>query len=524
LNIKLAKIIKMRVYLIVLAGIVSFAFLDAYPISILDEAKNAEAAREMLISGDYWVPKFNGELRTDKPPLHYYFMAIGFKLFGASVFGARFFSACMGLILLLATYRFAQDHMGEKVAKNTFFVLLSSFFFMQEFRLAVPDPYLITFVSLALFQFYNYYKKRKYIHLLLFYAFLSLATLSKGPVAIALPGLSVFLFLVLNGEFKRVFDFYPIMGLLCILTLTAPWFIQVHLLTDGLWTNGFFFQHNFDRFLSPMEGHGGIFLVTWGFVILGILPFSFFIPQSLRTAWQQRKNSTLLFALCIIIVFILFFSVSSTKLPNYTMPCYPFIALLLGYYIKQKQDMGIESWDLFSISLLSILAIALPIVVYFVLSQDQSLFTFKNLAFTFIPTVVGTLVGLIFFFQKKIKQLIYMLICSWGILVFIFNGFIFPSLTNTLPTTIVANKLTDKANIVVYKRMDAAFPFTFQSTFKVINTIDELRLYSGYYVLTNHPEGQSLDEQIGIKKIVDQKALFENHTSVLYYNDIQLDQ
>jgi len=43
-------------------------------------------------------------------------------------------------------------------------------------------------------------------------------------------------------------------------------------------------------------------------------------------------------------------------------------------------------------------------------------------------------------------------------------------------------------------------------------------------VLTNHPEGQSLDEQIGIKKIVDQKALFENHTSVLYYNDIQLDQ
>ena len=171
------------------------------------------------------------------------------------------------------------------------------------------------------------------------------------------------------------------------------------------------------------------------------------------------------------------------------MPCYPFIALLLGYYIKQKQDKGFESWDLFSISLLSILAIALPIVVYFVLSQDQSLFTFKNLAFTFIPTVVGTLVGLIFFFQKKIKQLIYMLICSWGILVFIFNGFIFPSLTNTLPTTIVANKLIDKANIVVYKRMDAAFPFTFQSTFKVINTIDELRLYSGYYVLTNHPEG-----------------------------------
>ena len=63
----------------------------AYPIYILDEAKNAEAAREMLVHSEFIVPKFNRLLRTDKPPLHYYFMILGYKLFGVNAFGARFF-------------------------------------------------------------------------------------------------------------------------------------------------------------------------------------------------------------------------------------------------------------------------------------------------------------------------------------------------------------------------------------------------------------------------------------------------
>jgi 4-amino-4-deoxy-L-arabinose transferase-like glycosyltransferase len=48
--------------------------LDKPMIYILDEAKNAECAREMLVSGNYVVPYFNGQIRTDKPPLHYFFM------------------------------------------------------------------------------------------------------------------------------------------------------------------------------------------------------------------------------------------------------------------------------------------------------------------------------------------------------------------------------------------------------------------------------------------------------------------
>ncbi len=62
--------------------------LDKPMIYILDEAKNAECAREMMVPGDFITPYFNGQLRTGKPPLHYFFMILSYKIFGVSAFSA----------------------------------------------------------------------------------------------------------------------------------------------------------------------------------------------------------------------------------------------------------------------------------------------------------------------------------------------------------------------------------------------------------------------------------------------------
>lgn len=498
------------------AALVSFTFLNTYPISILDEAKNAEAAREMLETGDFWVPKFNGELRTDKPPLHYYFMLLGFKLFGTTVLGARFFSAVMGFVTLLATFGFARRHLGEAVAKTTLLVLLGSFFFMQEFHLAVPDPYLIAFITLGLFSFYHFYVTKKYGYLVLFYFFLALGVLSKGPVAIALPGLSVGLFLILQGEVKRAFRYYPVVGLLGIALVAVPWFWQVHLKTNGLWTQGFFFDHNLNRFSSTMEGHGGIFLITWAFVLLGLLPFSFFIPQSFRHAWRSRTNAPLVFAACVAGVFILFFSLSSTKLPNYTMPCYAFLALLLGAFLTQKIRDGFAKWDVISVLLLTLVGMALPVAAYVGLGQEKALAPYQYLAIGLVPTAMGTLLGLVFYIRKKIPFYLLSTAFSWGLLLFVLHGFLYPRLTEVLPTTAVAEVLPNGANVLVYKRMDAAFPFHFQRTYDVIDNINDVANLHGTYLLTNHPEGQTLDRLANITRVASQKALFENHTTVLY--------
>ena len=113
------------VLIILAAGLMCFTFLNSYPVSILDESKNVEAAREMIESGDYWIPKFNGELRTDKPPLHYYFMVIGMKLFGVNEFGVRFFSALMGFTLILFFFNFCNRYLDKKQAYISTIIFLS---------------------------------------------------------------------------------------------------------------------------------------------------------------------------------------------------------------------------------------------------------------------------------------------------------------------------------------------------------------------------------------------------------------
>ena len=151
--------------------IICFFSIYSFPIYILDEAKNSEAAREMLMSGNWIVPMFNGELRTDKPPLHYFFMMMGYKIFGINAMGARFFSAVFGAITLLITYSFVQKFAGKAQGFLAWLILTSSLFFVQVFHQAVPDPYLIFFVSTGLFCFFDFYKTRKKRSLFLFYIF-----------------------------------------------------------------------------------------------------------------------------------------------------------------------------------------------------------------------------------------------------------------------------------------------------------------------------------------------------------------
>ena len=70
---------------------------------MVDEARNSECAREMSELGELVVPSFNYELRTDNPPLHYYFMMLSYEIFGVNEFAARFFSSIFGALTILLT-------------------------------------------------------------------------------------------------------------------------------------------------------------------------------------------------------------------------------------------------------------------------------------------------------------------------------------------------------------------------------------------------------------------------------------
>ncbi len=520
-------IYKYSSWLVFLIGlIICTSFIGLYPIYILDEARNSEAAREMLISGDFIVPYFNGELRTDKPSLHYYFMALGYQLFGINAFGARFFSGVFGALTILITYRSVRKNLGSEEANITTVILLSSLLFIFEFHLAVPDPYLIFFIAASLFSFYEFHIGRKRIWLFWAYASIGLGLLTKGPIALVLPGLSLTFFLLIKKEFhlKGIFSFKPILGVLFSLVIAMPWYYLVHEATAGEWTNGFFLDHNVNRFNSGKEGHGGIFLLTPIFVFLGLLPFSTTILQGFKNGWTGRKhNDLILFAFVISTVTVVFFSVASTKLPNYPMPCYPFVAILLGTYLSgvysgnsKKRGLTVSLWVLLAIALL------LPIGGYIMLSLEDRFKEFKWIALLLTVLPVSTAMGFYFYRTGQLKRSFFSISAGWIATGLLFFGVIWPTINTKNPVTIASKVIASEDDVIVYQRFDSAFPINFNRTFPVVESIAELKEYlvehPNAYILTNTRDKESLKKLQQFELLLEQKALFENHTTRVYKN------
>lgn len=495
----------------------------AYPIYILDEAKNTEAAREMMFGQEYIVPTFNGVLRTDKPPLHYYFMMIGYNFFGINSFGARFFSGIFGTLTIVFSFHFINFFSGKNVAYTFALITWSSIFFIQEFHLAVPDPYLIFFISTGLWFFYDFYIRDTISSLWFMYILFGFGALTKGPVALLLPGLICLVFFIITKDLtiKSILRYKPFLGLLLVLTIALPWYVLVHIETGGVWTKGFFLDHNIHRFGNEMEGHGGVFLITWAFVLLGMMPFSFFVIYAFIKAYKNRKDTLLQFSAIICVVFILFFSISNTKLPNYTMPCYPFLAFVISkalweFFLKQKKSAHITVVVL----LITVLAVALPIAGKFALLNEKGLENSSNISLWLLPTSLITTGGAFLYFQKRYKTAFITISSGWIILVPVLFLIIYPALTMHNPVEKAKTMIKDNKQIAAYKRFDAAFPINFRKTFTVLSNAEEIdsffKKFPDGYLITNDRNVGNLDNNNNLTKVFEAKALFESHTTRIY--------
>lgn len=525
--------ISREAYLVFLCSVIlCFSNIWAYPITILDEAKNAEAAREMLF-GHHFIPYFNEVLRTDKPPLHYIFMQLGYVIFGVNELGARFFGSLFGAAFLTYFFVFLNKYSTRNIARMSCLILMSSFFWIQEFHLAVPDPYFIVLLCCSWLFFFEFFKanqnpdnkKSGLGYLYLFYAFVGFATLAKGPLAIGLTGLIILLFLILKQEFnRRIFrKYHLISGGLLVLLISVPWFLWIHLQTNAAFTDGFFYHHNIKRFSEEIGGHGGIFLLTWAYVILGLFPFGAFIPQAVIQAWKMRKRSDLTyFSLIISIVVILFFSFSSTKLPNYTLPAIPFLAILTASYFEVVASFENlkKWWNYVSLGLISLVSIGIPIAV-FILFQHELIQQYQWIFTIIFGVFVGSSLFFIWknFLRSNLQKFILSIGIVWislGLLIFFL---VYPNLSKAEPV-MQAKSLIQDEEIVVFKDYDPAFNFNLKQTFKTFESTDELLLF-----IENNPEtlvltkNRSIEQNEKIREnfdiIFNEPSIFENYHSII---------
>ena len=503
-----------------------FPGLGKTPLWIYDEVRNAECAREMYERGDWIIPTFNGGLRTLKPPLHYYFMFGGFKIFGITEWGARFFSAVFGVLTIFITYFFVKKYSTQRQAFITCLVLLASTHFLFEFRMSVPDPYLIFLNTTSLFTAYTYFKEKKNYWLLICAVTMGLGALAKGPVAIALPGAAIFIWLLWEKRLKEILSWKILVAGIIMFAVAVPWYLLVDKETNGEWTKGFFLQHNFGRFSEPMEGHGGPFVIVPLIVLLGLLPASIFIGESLKKFKTRFSDPFLRLAFSVVTIFIVFYSISSTKLPNYAMPCYAFVAILLGHFINKAWSVGTPSEEenktrLYPFIILIIINIALPVAAYLGIKKEVNTTGMENLAGFLLILTMAAITAFYFMLKKNFRKAITSSFILYSLFHVLMFNWLYPAIYKQNPMSKTIDMVKKYDHIVSYQIFHPSYTYYLPERVPVFKNLDSLKIYlqeNKAAVISRKNFAEEL-RSIGLKEESSIHDLFEGNTTVIYSNN-----
>jgi len=327
-----------------LAGTWSLPLIDR------DEPRFAEASREMIQRADYVVPHFNNHLRLDKPPLAYWAQVASYRIFGETDFGARFPSAIAAALTALVIvgwgYRIGAAAVGLWAA-IIFTLSLQTF---VHAKAAVADMWLVLFMTLASWVGYELIQRPTSNQLRLWWAFylsLALGFLAKGPIA-WIPLLTVLTAIVLARDWQLARYFKFLRGILLMVGVVALWGIPALVQTHGQFFAIGIGRHVIGRSLATMEGHGassfGMYLLLLPFyfvtIFVSFFPWSIKLPWLIRQLRRQKKagisnpgysgNEIDNYLLTGIAVIFVIFTLISTKLPHYTLPAFPLLALLLA--------------------------------------------------------------------------------------------------------------------------------------------------------------------------------------------------
>lgn len=184
------------------------------------ESNYALTAKEMVLSGDWMSPRIYGHYWYDKPIFFYWELALSFADFGFNEFAARLPSAVFGVASVLYTFWFSSKVYDRKTGWTAALILGTSLEFWLLSKAVVTDAALFFFMSVSIASFYlGYREDRKYYFLC--YAAAALAVLTKGPIGLALPGLSAILFLLWRRDLREMLHVRLISGMVLFLLLCS---------------------------------------------------------------------------------------------------------------------------------------------------------------------------------------------------------------------------------------------------------------------------------------------------------------
>jgi 4-amino-4-deoxy-L-arabinose transferase-like glycosyltransferase len=331
--------------------------------ALLDDADtvHAEAAKEMLQRHDWVTLYVNGERYLEKAPLMYWSVAASYKIFGISEWSTRFPLMLVVLAMILSTYGLGRWAFGDEGGFASGLVLTTALGPFLFTRFLIPDVAVGLWLTLTFWFFLISLEQAQPSRFTCWglAAVCALNVLTKGLIGLVFPVGAILLYLLLTGNLRHLRKLRLFSSALVFLLVAAPWHVLAALrnppqghVRGFLWF--YFVNEHFLRFLNkrvPRDYDTVPLLLFWALLVLWLVPWTVFLPQSLREVprrWREfrgqmsrHQRAYLLFFLWNIVI-VGFFSLS-TRQEYYTIPAIPGMALLVGGWLQRERTSAADS-------------------------------------------------------------------------------------------------------------------------------------------------------------------------------------
>lgn len=396
-------------------------YIWAMPLIDPDEPRYASTARDMVQNGNWIVPHFNGAPRINKPPLFYWTVAVSYIIFGVNEFSSRLPSALAAIGTALVTYAWGKRFGGCKNGFWAAMALLASPLYFLVSRFCITDMLLSFFVCGSLYLFFVEYLevKKSNLRRLLFYFLVSMVFLVKGPVGVLLILLIIFSYLLWMRNLHYIRRFWYLPGFLLFGCVICAWGVPFWLSLGTKQIFTLFTQETSGRFVSGYA-HPEPFYYYVPVFLIGYFPWSLFVCAAFVYVLKKRKTLPLedkkqvYFFASWLIVSLVFFSLSRSKLMTYILPVSPSLTLL-SILLSRCETEG-ELWKGFKWVLWFVLGllVAIPLVLIFTMQKwvpSKYGFSTPHVVVPIIILFAGTLLALFFFVITKRYAIVKMVFC-----------------------------------------------------------------------------------------------------------------
>jgi 4-amino-4-deoxy-L-arabinose transferase-like glycosyltransferase len=330
--------------LLIAVAVIWFSNLEYRKLIKPDEGRYAEIPREMVVSGDWVTPRLNDLKYFEKPPLQYWATAAAYEVFGEHQWTSRLWTALTGFAGILMVWFAGLRLFGREVANYAAILLGSSMLYALMAHINTLDMGVTFFIMLGIVGLLlgqtetDRNKQRNWM--VVAWAALGLAVLSKGLMGLVLPGAALFIYMIVQRDFSVLKRMHWLLGLAVFLLITVPWFYLVMKANPEFFQKFFIYEH-YTRFTTKELGRYQPWYYFIPVLLAGMLPWTVLMFDTLIKSWRssrlpEKKFNPARFLLVWAVFIYLFFTVSGSKLPSYLLPMFPALALLMG---KQLAEM-----------------------------------------------------------------------------------------------------------------------------------------------------------------------------------------